>query len=229
MTPRSAHRIFRIVAVAATLALAGTAPAASPAIDAVVKDDKGKPVEDAVVYLVSPPGAAPAAARARTRAVMDQWKQEFIPYVLAVEAATTVNFPNRDNIKHHVYSFSSPKKFELPLYSGTPAAPLVFDTPGVVVLGCNIHDWMVGYIYVLPTPYFAKTGADGKARLESVPAGAREVRVWHPRLRDATEKTGQTVTPGAGGAGEVAFAVVLKREWRIPRPAGSRYDPKQQN
>ena len=229
MTSRSAHRTFRILAVAATLALAGAAPAAGPAIDAVVKDDKGKPVEDAVVYLVPSPGAVPAAARAPGRAVMDQWKQEFIPYVLAVEAATTVNFPNRDNIKHHVYSFSSPKKFELPLYTGSPAAPLVFDTPGVVVLGCNIHDWMVGYIYVLPTPYFAKTGADGKARLESVPAGAREVRVWHPRLRDATEKTGQAVIPGAGGAGEVAFAVVLKREWRIPRPAGSRYDPNQQN
>ena len=202
-------------------------PASGGVVEATVQDDKGKPVEDAVVYVAA--GAGAPAARAAGTATMDQWKQEFIPYVLAVEAATTVNFPNRDNIKHHVYSFSSPKKFELPLYTGSPAAPLVFDRPGVVVLGCNIHDWMVGYIYVLPTPHFAKTGADGKARLQNVPAGAQEVRVWHPRLRDATEKTGQTVTPGAGGAGEVAFAVVLKREWRIPRPAGSRYDPNQQN
>lgn len=182
-----APRLALLVALAIVGLLAQ--PAWGGVVETTVRDDKGKPVEDAVVY------AAPAGRAART-ATMDQWKQEFIPHVLAIEVGTAVNFPNKDNIRHHVYSFSSPKKFELPLYIGTPASPVVFDRPGVVVLGCNIHDWMVAYVYILPTSRFAKTGADGRARIEDVPAGAHEIRVWHPRLKEATERTGQRVTPG---------------------------------
>jgi plastocyanin len=198
-------------------------PASAPAIDAVVKDEKGKPVEDAVAYVVP---AAPAGALPGT-AVMDQWQQEFIPHVLPVEVGTAVSFPNRDNIRHHVYSVSPAKKFELPLYIGTPAAPVLFDKPGPVVLGCNIHDWMVAYVYVLPTPHFARTGDKGVARIERVRPGTHEVRVWHPRLKVDTETTGQRVTVG-GAPVEVTFTVGLKREWRKPRPAGGRYDPSQQ-
>lgn len=198
--------------------------AAGSAIEGVVKDPKGKPVEDAVVY-VAPAGAAAALP---ATAIMDQWKQEFIPHVLPAEVGTAVNFPNRDNIRHHVYSVSPAKKFELPLYIGSPASPVVFDKPGPVVLGCNIHDWMVAYIYVLPTSLFAKTGADGRARIENAPAGSHQVRVWHPRLKVDTETTGQRVTVAAATPAEVTFTVDLKREWRKPRPAGSRYDPSQQ-
>jgi plastocyanin len=216
---RRALRVALLLAVGA--ACLPARPASGGVVEATVQDDKGKPVEDAVVYVA--PGAGVPAARAAGTATMDQWKQEFIPHVLAIEVGTAVNFPNKDNIRHHVYSFSSPKKFELPLYIGTPAAPVVFDKPGVVVLGCNIHDWMVAYVYILPTPHFARTGADGRARIEDVPAGAHEIRVWHPRLREATEKTGRGVSVGPA-PGAAAFAIGLKREWRIPRPAGSRYE-----
>jgi hypothetical protein len=150
---------------------------------------------------------------------MDQQNKEFVPLVLPVAVGTAVTFPNRDNIRHHVYSFSPAKRFELPLYSGTPAAPVVFDRPGSVVLGCNIHDWMVGYVYVLPTPYFARTAEDGKARIADVPAGAYEARVWHPRLRAEPEKTGTPVTVAGSEAGQVAFVVTLKPDRRpIRRP-----------
>ena len=128
-----------------------------------------------------------------------------------------MNFPNRDNIRHHVYSFSSPKKFELPLYIGTPATPVLFDKPGVVALGCNIHDWMLAYIYVVTTPYFAKTAADGKARLDGLTPGPYEARVWQPRMRGGTEKTAQPVTLVVGEPTQVAFVVSLKTEWRVPR------------
>jgi plastocyanin len=188
-------------------------------IEAVVVDERGKPVEDAVVYVAGPPRAAGPGATA----TMDQVKQEFVPHVLPVEVGTPVRFPNRDNIQHHVYSFSAPKKFELPLYTGTPASPVLFDRPGAVVLGCNIHDWMVGHVFVVPGGVFAKTGADGRARLDNLADGPQEVRVWHPRLKVATETTGQTMTP-AGGTGQVTFTIGLKREWRVPRPAVPRYD-----
>jgi len=191
------------------------ADARSGPFEAIVTDEKGKPVPDAVVSLTAVGAQAPAPTKATL--IMDQHDKEFVPYVLSVYVGTPVSFPNRDNIRHHVYSFSSPKKFELPLYIGTPASPVVFDKPGVVALGCNIHDWMLAYIYVMSTPYFAKTAADGKARLEGLAPGAYEARVWHPRLRGETEKTAKPVTLAAGEPAQVAFVVALKSEWRVPR------------
>jgi plastocyanin len=213
------RRALAAAALTVALALHAAPPVSTqPAgVEAVVKDDRGKPVIDAVVSL-TPPGGAPAPPRT-AGAVMDQQNKEFVPFVLAVAVGTPVTFPNRDNIRHHVYSFSSSKRFELPLYIGTPATPVVFDKPGSVVLGCNIHDWMVGHVYVLATPYFVKTGEGGRARLAEVPPGAYEARVWHPRLKGETEKTAQAVTVTAGEPAHVTFTVDLKPDRRpIRRP-----------
>jgi hypothetical protein len=100
--------------------------------------------------------------------------------VLAVRSGTRVAFPNSDNIRHHVYSFSPAKHFELRLYQGTPSEPVLFDKPGAVVLGCNIHDWMVGYVYVTDDPWFAVSDAQGRVQLDSVPVGSYAVSLWHP-------------------------------------------------
>lgn len=209
-----------LVVAATTTSVTAQRPAA---VEAVVQDDKGRPVDDAVVVLV-PTGTASTPGRpAGPPAVMDQVDKEFVPHVLPVNVGTAVTFPNRDNIKHHVYSFSPAKKFELPLYIGTPTSPVVFDRTGVVVLGCNIHDWMVAYVYVAPTPWFAKTGADGRARIADVPAGAYEARVWHPRMRLPAERTAQPVTVAAADPARLAWSLALKREWRAPRGPG-RYD-----
>jgi plastocyanin len=193
--------------------------ARSGPLDALVTDDRGKPVADAVVTLTAVGGSPQAPPR--TTLIMDQHDKEFVPHVLPVPIGTPVSFPNRDNIRHHVYSFSAAKKFELPLYIGTPAAPVLFDKPGVVPLGCNIHDWMLAYIYVVTTPHFAKTAADGTARLEGLAPGAYEARVWHPRLRGDTEKTAKSVTLAPGEPGHLIFTVSLKSAWRVPRPPDS--------
>lgn len=195
---------------------------ASGSLEAVVRDEGGKPVTDVVVSLL-PSSRAPAAPRSGT-AVMDQQDKTFVPVVLPVPVGTAVTFPNRDNIRHHVYSFSPAKRFELPLYIGTPAAPVVFDRPGVVALGCNIHDWMLAYIHVLETPYFAKTGRDGRARIDGLLPGRYEAQVWHPRLRDGSGRTARSMTIAAGEAGQISFAVSLKREWRKPRDPGRYQD-----
>jgi plastocyanin len=187
---------------------------ASGGLETVVKDDGGKPVADAVVTLAAPgPGAAPRS----TPGVMDQQNKEFVPVVLSVTVGSPVVFPNRDNIRHHVYSFSPAKRFELPLYIGTPAAPVVFDKPGAIVLGCNIHDWMVGYVYVVTTPYFAKTAEDGRARLADVPTGTYEARVWHPRMRSEPEKTGKPISIVGGEAAQLDFVMGLRPDRRPPR------------
>src|SRR2546426_10837237 len=113
---------------------------------------------------------------------------------------TLFRSPNRDNIRHHVYLFSSPKKFELPLYIGTPAAPVLFDKPGVVALGSNIHDWMLAYIYAVTTPYFAKTAADGKARLDWLTPGTCEAP-FGSRGCAATPRKQRSRSGGGGGGG----------------------------
>ncbi|MDB6128574.1 MAG: hypothetical protein JWM35_2470, partial [Verrucomicrobia bacterium] len=124
-----------------------------------------------------------------------------------------VSFPNRDTVQHHVYSLSKPKRFELPLYAGEAKEAIVFDQPGVVVLGCNIHDWMSAYVIVLTTPWFAQTKADGRATIADVPAGRYRAEVWHPRL-GKSETREITV---ADGAAPVVFSLALKAERRIRR------------
>jgi plastocyanin len=206
------------------LVAAGSGPAIAraPRVEATVTDQSGKAVVDAVVTL-TPVGGPPPALRP-TPAVMDQVNKEFVPAVLPVVVGTPVSFPNRDNIRHHVYSFSPAKKFELPLYMGTPSAPVVFDKPGPVALGCNIHDWMVAYVYVVATPYFAKTGADGHARVEGLPAGPYEAKVWHPRLRGET--AARPITLAEDEDGRVTFSLTLRPDAR-PLPRRDQYEGQQ--
>lgn len=188
-------------------------------IHALVRDKAGKEVMDAVVVALPAHKALKSASNAGVTAtvIVDQVKKEFVPYVLPIQIGTAVNFPNKDNIRHHVYSFSPAKTFELPLYKGTPAAPVVFDKAGPVVLGCNIHDWMISYVYVSESPYFAKTGADGKVALTDLPPGNYTVRVWHPRLEGKEDATEQKVTIPRTGAVESVWDIGLTPEFRIRR------------
>jgi plastocyanin len=204
------RRPARAALAAVTVALSQGAAAA--AITVSVTGTDGKPVTQAVVVLRSATGAA-APASAPRNVVMDQIDKEFVPLVVPVQAGGAVSFPNRDNIRHHVYSFSAPRTFELKLYSGVPAKPVVFDRPGVVTLGCNIHDWMVGYVYVTDTPWFGKTGADGTAAVDA-PPGEYVATAWHPWSADpATE---QKLRVEAGG-GRLQFRMTL-----VPPPVPNR-------
>lgn len=177
--------------MAAALLVAGLSPVSAAVFEVRVDDGQG-PVADAVVSLHRA-GSAPAAAQA----VMDQRDSAFVPGVLPVQVGTTVSFPNSDTVQHQVYSFSPAKPFELPLYAGTPLAPVTFDRAGVVVVGCNIHDWMIGHIVVLDTPHFAKTDASGVARIE-LPAGSYQLQAWH--ARQATAPAPREVSVVEGGA-----------------------------
>ena len=189
-------------------------------ISAVVKDAEGKPVPDAVVFVYEAPGGKFKAPE--TPAVMDQVNLDFEPHVLAVQVGTKVKFPNKDKVHHHLYSFSKAKKFELPLYKGEDVEPVVMDKAGIVKLGCNIHDWMLGYILVLDNPYFAKTGADGRAVLSGVPAGSYKVAAWSERLKGEVEDFLQTIAVGEAPA-KAAFKLALKPSRKPKRPAVTNY------
>jgi plastocyanin len=145
---------------------------------AQVSDARGASLRDAVVYLLPTTGAKPPGGSAR--AVVEQQDREFAPFVTVVRTGTAITFPNRDQLMHHVYSFSSAKNFQIKLYEGDPPTPIVFDKPGVVALGCNIHDWMRAYVVVVDTPYFAATDNKGLAHIANLPAGSYELRAWHP-------------------------------------------------
>src|SRR5215831_3862765 len=191
------------------------------AISGSVNGGDGKGIADAVVF-VQPP--TPASGRAKTPQIVDQIHKTFVPGLLPIVVGTAVRFPNHDQIHHHVYSFSPTKTFELPLYKGDEAPPVLFDKVGVVKIACNIHDWMSGIILVLPSAHFAVTGPDGRFVLEDMPNGTYTLVAWHALSMLKPEETAQTVqVPGA--VSNVNFRLRLSPA--RPRPAmhGLRPEP----
>jgi plastocyanin len=172
--------MMRVRATALAFLLAACGGACATPVDALVLAPSGAAVADAAVVLLP---LAPTQARSRNGASIEQRNREFLPYVTVVQTGTAIDFPNNDQIKHHVYSFSPPKQFEIKLYAGKPGKPVVFDKPGVVDIGCNIHDWMEAHVLVVDTPWFAKTGADGKALIADVPPGRYRLQLWHPQQK----------------------------------------------
>ena len=190
----------RLVVFCASVLCAAGASATGIAVQ--VQDATGKLLPDTVIY-IEPEGGAPAP-KAPPAAQIEQKGLKFLPLVTVVQVGSTINFPNNDKVRHHIYSFSPAHKFDQKLYSGEAAAPQVFDKAGTVVLGCNIHDKMIAYVKVVDTPYFAKTDSAGAARIELPAAGKYVVKAWHYNtLGGATPE--QTLTVRAGS--ELATAV----------------------
>ncbi|MEH6565536.1 MAG: methylamine utilization protein [Halopseudomonas sp.] len=160
----------------AGLFAAGPLLLAGPSVGAevILTDAAGAPLANAVLLV----DAVPAAPQQMY--VMDQVERQFLPQVLTVPVGALVDFPNSDDVRHHVYSFSDAKPFELRLFKGSEAPPVTFDRAGAVVLGCNIHDAMVGYILVTESPQFAVSDASGRVSLPDLPDGNWPVSWWHP-------------------------------------------------
>lgn len=209
--------ILLIIAMPPVISIA----AELPHVITYVLNNDNLPVSDAVIYLMPENGTAPAVPP-NTHATMDQINKQYFPRVLSVQKGTFVDFPNMDNILHHVYSFSDAKQFELPLYKGTDSSPVLFDRVGQVVLGCNIHDWMIGYIYVLDTPWFGKSGDDGKARIIDVKPGKYSAHILHPDEKGKKAPV-QNITVADGKNTELKFTINVKQKnnkERAPSPSG---------
>ena len=158
-----------------------------------VLDRDSEPVANVVVH-ATPTNRQNTAAPVENAAIINQVDRKFVPHILPVQRGTQIEFPNNDTVRHHVYSFSDPKAFELPLYAGVAHAPLTFDQNGIVVLGCNIHDDMLAYVVVVDTPHFSITNADGRVDLSALPAGEYNLAIWTPRLRESRLPPVQIVT-----------------------------------
>jgi len=186
------------------LLLALSAPAAALAGDLIVslRTPGGAPVADAVVS-VAAAHAGPIHFAWPYRVA--QHNLQFDPFVLIVPVGADVAFPNLDTVRHHVYSFSPPKTFELKLYGRDQARVVHFDKPGIVELGCNIHDNMIAFIDVVETPYATKTDAQGVALIHGVPAGAQSVNLWRPYLHAPANRLVQTARVPRDGAVRLTF------------------------
>jgi plastocyanin len=202
------------IAILASNALART-------ISGQVLGEDGKPIANAVVFVQEPASLPPAGAS--SPAIMDQFNKTFVPGMLPIAVGTQVRFPNRDQIRHHVYSFSRPKRFELPLYKGEDAPPVLFDKPGVVKIGCNIHDWMSAIILVLPNDHFAVTKEDGTFALPALEAGQYTITAWHAQSRDKTEDVAQHITL-ADQDPRLTFKLALAPARARPATRGARWD-----
>lgn len=183
-------------------------------LQVTVLDSKQNPIEYAVVYINE---VLPQVVD--NSIIIDQVDKEFIPYVTVVQRGSAINFPNNDDIRHQVYSFSKSKQFELPLYSGDPSAPVVFDKSGVVAMACNIHDWMKAYVLVVDTNKFTISNKAGQAVLPNLAKGQYEVVVWHPKSKEHEQLNTQKIEITEGDQ-QLVFNVAQKTQfkaWRSPK------------
>jgi plastocyanin len=198
-------------AASVILAFLLAAPAGAAELAVTLVNAAGAPIGNAVVMVRPDAGARTRGAPGPY--VMAQRDMEFSPYVLIVPVGAEVSFPNLDPFHHHVYSFSKAKTFELKLYGKDETRRVRFDRPGVVGIGCNIHDDMSAFIRVVDTPYAVKSAASGQAVLRDLPAGAATVTVWHPHLKAAGGEQNRRVTLPASGTLRISIAA----EVRSPR------------
>ena len=146
-------------------------------------------------------GGAARPATAAGRYVVSQKNIQFHPFLTIVPVGADVSFPNFDPTKHHVYSFSPAKRFELKLFAKDQSRTVHFDKPGVVALGCNIHDQMSAFIVVTDSAWTARTNAQGMAVFADAPERTGRVTVWHPYLRAPGGAVQQAIGAGAAQPG----------------------------
>ncbi len=203
--------------IVATMVLMSATTASGAALSVTVKNSSGQPVQDAVVTLASPT-ASHEPIRFDWPMKMAQQNIRFDPFVLIVPVGAEVSFPNYDKVRHHVYSFSPAKTFELKLYGHDETRTVRFDKPGTVALGCNIHDRMVAFIRVVDTPFAAKTNAAGVAELQGVPEGRAVLHVWQPYLKGAGNEVTEAITVPPGGDMHEIVTVDVRPPPPMPMP-----------
>jgi plastocyanin len=186
-------------------------PVFAAAVSFVVLRKDGKPLAGAVI--TAEPESGKLTPPAPEKAVVDQVELSFVPDVTVIPVGSAVSFPNSDQVSHQVYSFSPARRFQLPLYRGQAHAPIVFDQPGIVTLGCNIHDNMAAFVVVTAAPFFGRTDDKGRWTIPNLPDGLYRIKLWHPLLKDPTKMLERPIRIGVGSTD-----VELKIE-DVTRPA----------
>lgn len=186
-----------------------------------IVDQSSIPIVDAYVELVAQNGSGRAEPK---DGIIDQIDKEFVPLVSAMPVGSTVHFPNSDNIQHQIYSFSKTKTFELPLFAKNDTQKVLFSSPGIVHMGCNIHDWMLSYLYVYESKWFMQTDTKGSVDFSELPEGTYTLRVWSPRLKNNRDAVESTITIGETDNPAVSQTIKIRKEIRrLPRKESGGY------
>lgn len=173
---------FKIAQSTLLCCLISTLPVQAGAVTLNIIDQHQQPVSNAVVEILN---SDEIKGLPSNIAVIDQINKAFVPEQIIIQQGQSVDFPNSDNIRHHVYSFSEAKTFELKLYADKPEKEIVFEKPGVVVVGCNIHDSMIGYIYVAQHQPFISSDL-GMVNIAAEESSAH-ISIWHPYAASGAE------------------------------------------
>lgn len=186
----------------------------SATLSVTINSASGSFIKDAVVTLTP---IKKQKIKSKKTYIIDQINKTYVPHVKIIPIGSKISFPNKDDIHHHVYSFSDAQKFELPLYEGTPTNPITFNKEGVVVLGCNIHDWMRAYIFVTNTPYYGLSDSSGKSSIKNIPKGEYTFRIWHPRIKNKTQNKARKINLSQKNNIALEETIVLKPSFKIRR------------
>lgn len=200
-----AGRIIGTVRLAAPSSRRLATPGAYPGRRVTpVSERESSELQNVVVFVRLPDGAAPAALPA-TRAVVRQTDEEFVPHVVAITRGSAVEFPNDDLVFHNVFSLSRASTFDLGRYPKGVTRTVSFRRPGIVKVYCHLHSHMSALVRVFDHPHFTVVGADGRFTLDGLPPGTYDVAAWHERVGEAAA----TVTVTAGADSVLSFSLPL--------------------
>ena len=172
-----------------------------------VLDKSATPLSNVVVEL-EPDASVNTSVMEPKVATIKQVDQQFVPHILVLEKGTTVTFPDTDTVRHHVYSFSPAKTFEIRIHKQDIQRNILFEQAGIVELGCNIHDWMLGYLYIAESALFAQTNEKGEVEFADLPYGNYTIKVWHPRIDEQDVGSAEKVNYSADDGD---FSVTLNK------------------
>jgi len=187
-------------------------------LNITVVDQKNNPLSNAVIQLHNEQASIQDQPAPPIIDIVQHY-QEFAPQVSMVPVGSKVRFPNLDDILHHVYSFSEAKTFDIPLYGGSVPDAIELSEPGVVTLGCNIHDWMKAYIVVVDTHYYGKSNESGQLSM-SPETGEYRLDLWHPRQRKPYSQQIHITEERQ----ELSIRIKVKPEMRSRRTQSTDYD-----
>ncbi len=212
LTKRPAYQSLCRFIILPALLCSIAAPSIALDVTVHLHDKKNLTVDGTIVELVGPDSPAQPVANY----VINQVDIAFKPLLSVIPKGTSITLTNNDSFKHHVYSFSKGNQFDIPLYADVPKQDVILQNTGVVKLGCNIHDWMIAYIYVNESK-FLKEVSSSPVVFDGVSAGTYEVRVWNPRFRNTKRILKKTLTVVDGKNNEVKFDLTLQKTIRMPK------------